>query len=492
MYYFIPDWRDDEKDYGMADVETAWYRETDLFSDQLLTYASLFWHEKEMCQLIVLSYMPQLTNILHEHDLYGIPYWSIFDSIQGIRKKDSHPLSFRELDWPDTVEFVHTPFLVVAYDNNQLFAKIKFSSSGYLLAIDYYRDNQLSRKASYDARGFLSSQMFYHQGEASYREFYNEEGIWQFRYYYRPQEQQIRFNSELVGSFFKTSYSDLDSLLKEALSRFLISLGSGHRVYLSASERYARLLSPWLINQRVFLSAEHRHLISSNLNHPLLRLPSIKAILTDRQSVVDTLSELPYPSYFLFPCDTSWGSSLSSEMDRVVLYVQLDDLSLRECDSLLENLLGYIADKKSYDLLLVHQQKQNRLEISSWFQNSVKSANLTEIVSEGRIKLVNPINWLDKMTLLQKSRLIIDLSWDASAILQAKGLSLGIPQIGRRKSPYLIHQENAYLIDTFDDLPQALDYFLNNLIHWHRALAYMTSRRVQYQGKYLINRLKVM
>ena len=74
-------------------------------------------------------------------------------------------LSFHNLIWPEDIEYLHTPFVVVAMRKGAKYAEIEFGEDGNMIRIEMYKDDQVCRRNIYDDRGFLSSTILYEDGE---------------------------------------------------------------------------------------------------------------------------------------------------------------------------------------------------------------------------------------------------------------------------------------------------------------------------------------
>ncbi len=56
----------------------------------------------------------------------------IFDDIQNIQRKETKTIPFKELGWPEGTRFIYSPFMVLAYVDNEKIADIHFAENGNL------------------------------------------------------------------------------------------------------------------------------------------------------------------------------------------------------------------------------------------------------------------------------------------------------------------------------------------------------------------------
>ena len=147
--------------------------------DDTVKQIQLF-HRNRACpyQIILLSFAPNFRHFLHRQGVYRAPYWSCFDALQAVRRKKVMVLSFHNLKWPEGIEFVYTPFVVVAMLNKEKYAQIDFGEDGNPIRIDLYRGGKLWRRNLYDDRGFVSGTILYEKEQPLYQDYLMENGMW--------------------------------------------------------------------------------------------------------------------------------------------------------------------------------------------------------------------------------------------------------------------------------------------------------------------------
>ena len=122
MLYFIPAWYEQNM---WKELEQSWHtRRMHTEFDDTVKQVQMF-HRNGMrdFKILLLSHTPNFRHFLHRQGVFHAPYWSCFDAIQEINRKKAAVFSFHNLDWPKNIEFVYTPFVVVAYLENVKYAQ---------------------------------------------------------------------------------------------------------------------------------------------------------------------------------------------------------------------------------------------------------------------------------------------------------------------------------------------------------------------------------
>ncbi|MGT2926284.1 accessory Sec system protein Asp1 [Streptococcus cuniculipharyngis] len=488
MFYVVPAWyaQKDSEDLS-GQISRPWYEPARYLDDDMTGYLRLLQEHGQESQLILLSYLPQLDQLLQEEALYGLAYWSVFDVLQDTVDAPQRFLSFRDLLWPERAEFVYTPFLVQVRLDNRLFARVEFAAAGNLLWIDYFNNDQLFKRLVYDARGFLSSQITYQAGLPYCQDYYNLAGSWQFRQYLQDSSAKLVINPVHQDRFKATTYASIKELVVEKLTAYLTSLTAGQKFLVAAEARNLDLLQDWFSKHQVALSFWEDRLSQATLTQIKGSLTRAKLLLSNRPLTWKKLENNQLPATNLLQAVGDKGTEFgkSQELAGVSLYLQLDGLDPETRTSLLKLLLAQAETYSGYDVILVSQEQdaRKREALKQWLNDYFPDVS-------SRLQLRFPASSFEQVSLLQQARLLIDLSPNPNLKLQAQGLNLGLPQIVACETPYVDHLKNAYIIHDLQELPQALAHYLTRLDYWHQALADMVMKQSQYQGLALIHQLK--
>ena len=182
MLYFIPAWY---KQNMWCENEQQWYkRRLKSEFDETIKQITLFHRNVDRpYRILVLGYSPNFRHFLHRQGMYRSKYWSCFDAIAQVRRKKVAVLSYHDIKWPKGLEFVYSPFSIIALQGDVKYAQVEFGEDGNPISIDMFEDGKICRRNYYDDRGFVSSTVIYENGIEQYQDFLMENGIWKIREY---------------------------------------------------------------------------------------------------------------------------------------------------------------------------------------------------------------------------------------------------------------------------------------------------------------------
>ena len=182
MLYFIPAWYQQN---NWCENEQNWYsRRMRTEFDDTVKHIQLF-HRSQAYpfKVMLLSFAPNFRHFLHRQSVFRAPYWSCFDAIQEIRRKKVMTFSFHNLNWPQNIEFIYSPFVMIAQLHGEKYAQVEFGEDGNLIQVDMYQNGQISRRNIYDDRGFVSSSIRYESGVPMYQDYLTDKGVWKMRHF---------------------------------------------------------------------------------------------------------------------------------------------------------------------------------------------------------------------------------------------------------------------------------------------------------------------
>lgn len=197
MIYFIPAWY--QKD-SWRENEQSWHiRRMHSEFDDTVKQIQLFHRSKAYpFRIMLLGYSPNFRHFLHRQSIYHARYWSCFDAIQEVRREKARLLSFHNLNWPEGIEFVYTPFVIVALQKKEKYAQIEFGEDGNPIRVDLYKGTKVSRSNVYDDRGFLSASTVYENGEAVYQDYLMENGMRKMRHFFPTVMWRLMENALII------------------------------------------------------------------------------------------------------------------------------------------------------------------------------------------------------------------------------------------------------------------------------------------------------
>lgn len=512
MYHFLPSWHDDNRTWHQP--STQFYRQKKGYQfDDIIQYLRMFRDAGEDINLLVTSYSPNLRYQLHHQDLYEVKYWNVFDSIQNLEGMPAKEISYTNLNWPDDVEFVYTPFLIIANSNNQRYAHIEFGDYGELIWIDYFQDNKLKQRLLFDDRGFTSSVLHYNEkGQPIRQEYMNYYGEWQIRVHLLEDNQVVEVNPNANNKFRKTIYTNLEELILEKIQDYVsLAVGEQDTILIASDSRHNKLLIPCFSDYKCVLSFfGERHPVTEDKTL-VSDLNRVSMIITDSEKNFQNLSSITSkPVQKISPFDARFRLGTSQRMKEQIIYILLNHLSFSTIETVLDNmrLLMDECDDINLSLNTYETNDVKRKELESFVESYIENCEedyfylMTDedrLVSEGenendvvvsRVALNVLRNESELIKEIDKSRLIIDLSEEPDLFTQIAGISAGIPQINSSSSELVLHQNNGYILEDLAQLNEAVLYYTDGLKNWNAALVHAVKRMLNYTGGQIVEKIK--
>lgn len=521
MFYFIPSWYSEQRDF--YDATVPWYRySNNLKLDAITSLFKLFRQAEQPSVLLILGYMPNLRYYLHEVDLYEQSYVSIFDILQNTEDISSKMVTLESLDWPKEVEFIYTPFLIIVEKSEQLFAEVHFGNDGQIIWINYFEEGNLIKRFIIDDRGFLSSILYFNSvGDELYQDFLSFDGVWQFRQHLTSEHTGIEVNP-LVSSRFKHSYYDsLPQLIEEVLeSYFEKSVSESDTIILSYNEIHNELVANHLLDQSLIISFfQTRRKEYANISMSILD----KAQLILTGSVLDyqmlksrsktMIANIP-------PYDARLSLGKSQRIRELIIYMLVDNITFDDLSKVIDITFDVMDKNQNIELILVSYRMdipfKNEIEhffnekekewlirndeltkesFESQYQHEIDTVGKTLLEEEYqnlRFKLLVITSENQLLQQLDTARLIVDLSFDPDLYTQIAGISAGIPQVNRVSTGYVENFKNGYIIQGMEELKDIYEFYLLTLRNWNEALVYAVSQIGDYTSGSIVEKILMM
>lgn len=508
MFYCIPSWYNQSR---------PWYHNTQLWFrilermtfDDTVNQLKMFHQAEEEVRLLVLNYQPQFRYYLHKQGLLQTPYWSFFDDIQNISALHVRPFSFKDLNWPDGVQFLYSPFAVLVRLEGVDLATIHFAQDGNLFYIEFVEAGRLTKHYLFDDRGFLSSILYFDaEGREVYQDYLNESGMWQVREHLQPQEAgQIEVNPYADHSFQEHYYADWPSLIRERLE-VLAQAEVGDQdtlVVASHAQHNDLILEVFPQQQKVFsFFGDRLALEETPSNRALLEQASL--VVVDREKQEETLrpwlAAAGRSSKALLripPYDTRLRLGHSQMLRDQKIYCYMDGLSQEELQDTLKVLLAFMAQQGDVSLALVtFDRMRNFNELETWITEEIyrhyDPDDFFQVAEEGnenqleedqvlelsRIHFELLTNETEIIKALDSARLVLDLGAEPDLYTQIASISAGLPQINRVETDFVSHQKNGWILSPDADLASALQFYLAGLANWNKSLVYTVQKMADY------------
>ena len=527
MLYFIPAWYLNSE---WKENEQLWHiRRMQSEVDDTVKQIQLF-QRNDVCEykILMLSHTPNLRHFLHRQGVFRAPYLSVFDAIQEVRRSSQTLLSFHNLNWPKEIEFIYSPFAVVAMLHGEKYAQIEFGEYGNLIQVDLYSGGQIRRKNIYDDRGFLSCTVVYTNGKKAYEQYLSEEGVWKLCLFadghvtVNPQsaaylipvvgqaEESVQDGTGKVPQeafreipFRRNAYASMEEVIEEVFSSYL-EAADPQDVFCAALHRqHAGLLVRLLSDRRKLISVfgDRVSLLEDVDSRDLLMHADY--IVTDSEDNLHIVQGEPALKgrrmASIPPYDTRIDSGISLQLHVQKILVPVDHLTALELENVVTALAEYLKQNEEARIhLFTRNAAYNREDIlleqisrilekhgfpPVWArkERGDRFENLLE--EEERLPILfvveQCLNELAVNKCVREQRILVDLADAPDLFLQILCVSIGVPQLLRASNRYMIPGKNGSVIRDLRELGGKLTYYLANLTHWNQAMihSYELSRR---------------
>lgn len=519
MLYFIPSWYNDSY---FREKEQYWFiRRLETEFDDSVKQIQLFNRNKiSDFKILLLSYVPNFRHFLHRQSVFHAPYWSCFDAIQEVERQHVSVLSFHDLLWPEHVEFIDSPFCIIAMVNQKKYAEIQFAEDGNMIEVDLFEGTTICRKNIYDDRGFLSSTIIYEQGKPFYEQYLNPSGTWKCTYFFDDHHIEVNPKSSyyLISnhkvSFQKLSYISMDELIQEVFQTFVKENIQSQDIFcLAMHPLHNALLENTLKQYKKICSFYQKRCDLSNDAASCSLLNESNYIVVDSQKKISHIKNFlsnSIPIIDITPFDTRIDFGISQQLTVQNILVPVDYLTKEMFEALILQFLSYLekndnarihfftrkANWNIEDCLLEEIQTiLKRHEVNPNFARK-KETNYAEndLDEEKAVPILFYIDQcVDELAIsktIRKQRILLDFSDHPDLYLLISCISAGIPMILKKETQYMEDHKNGLLISSVDEIPSSLSFYLDNLNEWNKALIASYEIGKKYNTKQLILKWK--
>ncbi len=523
MIYFIPAWY---KSGSWSENEQAWYsRRQHTEFDDTVKHIQLF-HRNHFYEYSILlpGYTPNFRHFLHRQSVYHAPYWSCFDSMQSVEKKRVMNFSYHDLAWPDGVEFVYSPFVILAYLNGSKYAEIEFGEDGNMIEVTMFNGDEIVRKNIYDDRGFISSTIVYENGQPVNQDFLMENGTWKLRL--SLQDGRVRVNPDCADyrieydsnvekiPYSKLNYGSMNEIISEVIEKYLSNTSETDIFCIAMHERHAGILGEILKNRKYILSFYEDRYPIGRITELRSLIQSASYVITDSRENMLSLQNVYGDDYSIIditPYDTRVDKGISQQLHVKKIMVPVDGLS-PECYRGIINVLGeYLSGHKDTEVSLFtrdssYDAEDKILETTrtilkeqgypvGWAEkitnNNISENDLgDEEIVEVKFLVEQCVDEIDVTGCMRKQRVILDLRPMPELYLQVTAISLGVPQIVLRETQFVEDGNNGFVLQDISDAGDKISYYLDNLSNWNEAVINSYELGRKFTTQVLINRWK--
>ena len=501
MYYFLPAW---------STEIPRWYSGLRrLEFDDSIHQLRIFQEEQIPTTIVLPLYMPHLRYFLHRQDIYETRVFNVFDAIQQIPEEPlSFPVNIDDFTWPEDVEFVYTPFLIIVRRDGRVYAHVHLNIEGFITDILFWDDQgQTSHQLILDDRGFISSRVDYEHNQPHLKTYLTPTGDWVLRQDLSEQGSVI-VNPAFTKYFAALEYSSMDEIVAEVLRIYLLHHLAANPIFVLADSALNRNLLPCLpvkAPKIISLFSER------NEQQTLQSLKSLESqvsfFVTDSKEVAEGFQDqLTKAIYYQPPYDTRLRLGSSQSRKESKIFYQLGQ---EESDENLLALLKIVASNPLLEVSFVsynrnnwqvaefeatlHHLIQEHFSEEDFLQEEVSMAEGENDLEENveptyRYQVVNLVDENQVFQELEHTRLVVDLSSKPMAYTQLAAISAGIPQINKVASPYVEHQKNGYVLNSLEDLGEVISYYTATLKPWNDTLIETIQKIREHTGRRFIER----
>ena len=527
MLYFIPAWYQQNK---WKELEQSWHtRRMHTEFDDTVKQVQMF-HRSGMhdFKILLLSHTPNFRHFLHRQGVLHASYWSCFDAIQEVTKKNAVVFSFHNLKWPEGIEFVYTPFVVVAYLNNEKYAQIEFGEAGNPIEVDMYQGGLLSKKNIYDDRGFVSAIEVYQQGQIVYTDYLTESGVAKMREYADDGRVEINPNSNTflvfdgdeveTCTFNSLHYANILEVIREVFYTHILANDDDDIFCIAMHQKNVFVANELVGRKKCILSFYEERYRLKNYPEAFNLVKHAGFIVTDSEAtsryLVRELGEEIDNLIDISPYDSRMDFGISGELTVQKILVPVDNLPDERFEALIQQLAIYIQGNENamihlftriadYDLperLL--ERVANIVEQAGFDRRIVIPEALEDDTAENEVgdedKEDIPVRFfveqcVDELSVskcIREQRIMVDMRHNPDLYLQINCISTAIPQIVRRETQYMQNMYNGFVVKDFEHIPAALDYFLGSLANWNQAKVYSYEIAQKFTTKKLMEKWK--
>lgn len=520
MFYFIPAWYLKNE---WKESEQFWYRRrTQTETDDTVKQIQMFQrNEIREYEILLLSYAPNFRHFLHRQSVFRAPYWSVFDAIQEVRRKKHAVLSFHNLNWPKDIEFVYTPFSIIAMLHQERYAQIEFGEYGNPIQVDLYRNGQIIRKNMYDDRGFVSCTSVYENGQKAYEQYLTEKGVWKLCCFAdghvtvnpRSNHYLIRTaGSEDEIPFLKNAYASMEEVIEEVFASYLQMVWDSDIFCIAAHGQHLALIDRLLAGRRTIFSVFKNRLSLENDRNAQQVLSHGNCIVTDSEDKLQMLSRLESLKGITMvnipPYDTRIDPGISQKLPVQKILVPVDRLGAGRLEAVVKSLAAYLAENQDArvhlftrnadfnreDVLL--RQVSEILEQNEYPPEWARKENTNKfeflLDKEDQIPVLfwveQCVDELSANKCVREQRILVDLADVPDLFLQISCVGMGIPQILRSATDYMKPGKNGRINRDISRLGEDLRYYLESLSNWNHAMIQSFELGKNHTTQYLIER----
>ncbi len=501
MMYFIPAWY---KNGEWKEKEEVWYtQKKEVGFDDTVKQIQLFSRsELYPYKILLLQHSPNLRHFLHRQSIYRAEYWSCFDSIQCVSKQKVELFSYRDLNWPQGISFLSTPFALCALLDGKMYAQVEFGDYGNMILVDFYREDLICRRNLYDDRGFISSTIVYREGKPFYEQYLDETGVWKITHFFEDQHVEVNPKSDYylgqkgIVHYKKTRYRNMEEVLLEVFSDFLRGTKSEDLFCVAMHPLHLEIIKKSLKQKKYVLSFYRKRMFYERKEDLQEFFAHARYLVTDtrhgKRNLERGMGRVYRNCVTISPFDFRMDHSISLEMHTKNICVAVDGLPDAECRKLVLEFCKYIKSEDRIQIAFFTRKEGNRAaELLQKTKQILSETGNLPMFCHFSVDVCGSEMSINRC--VREKAILVDLREMPDHFLEMSALSMGIPQLVKKETQYVKNKKNGQEISQLSELCIWLDYYLQDLTHLNEAKieSYrigkkFSSEKIKKQWEYLI------
>ena len=310
------------------------------------------------------------------------------------------------------------------------------------------------------------------------------------------------------------SYESLDLIIEEVLTSYLKLVDEEDIFCVAMHERHAALIQEALKGRKTILSFfEDRYDLG---RHPEM-LPMVEQadyVIADSQEnrrLIQGQANNLLRIKDITPFDSRVDFGISQQLNVQKILVPVDNLEDEVFAELIRALGTYLPENKNAQIHLLTRQAEydRKSRLLSQTRECLKRAGMEEAwaseqmsgnIAENNLEDEDQVTvrfyveqCVDELSVskcMREQRLVVDMRSMTEVYLRINAISVGIPQIVRKKTQFVEHGKIGYVVQDTKQIPELLEFYLGSLTNWNEAMVYSYEVGKKYTTDVLLREWK--
>lgn len=510
-------------------------------NDNFVHLAQLAQNTDLSLTLLLLNEAPGLRYQLNVNGLYGMPWWSVFDAIQGISLQEGLPFDPADVPIPNGSDLIYKDSETLVIQGDRLVGTIFRRLNTGVWDVWWRTKDGGQQVDQYDDRGFVSTRTWLDANQQVIKkEWLDITGEWVLR-----QTDKVVIAPRVRDRFDYSEYPDVINVVGEYLAKYLAATNENNTLIGLANSASVAIASfiPEDVTSHYFVTDSQDAVLAKLLPHAASFITRT-AILA--REVAVRLKSFPGGDQVrvraIPPFSTHLHLGRSNEVPEVISYWHVNGLAAVTADTVFTHFLLQIqadddrrlivdADDEEQvhhfqHLALLFVVKKLRIDLDSQLFTRIQSVlngedlppeepdtkspevtmavemaavagDVKETAAAAEKELIGQVQGFlarveyqvqadyEQVTQsLSTARQLIDVGSHPDLFMQIAAISAGIPQINLVETGYVTNGKNGLIIDKLSDLNKAANYYLASLAPWNEALVVNAQLIDQYSEQH--------